>query len=394
MLSLFPNERLTFTRHEKATDWMSDEDINLKYVKGEIRIVTMDGRHPLKRIIAMLDRGDCELQPEFRRRHRWHNRKKSHLIESFIINVPVPPIFLYEDRPSHYEVVDGFQRLNAVYEFYKDNFVLEGLEKWPELDGRRYSQIPDRIKRGIDGRYLSSVILLYETPKDENEAQGLKHMVFERINSGDVRITPQEIRNAILRGPLNDLCCKLSHNKYLRSTWNIAETDDEELLIENKHYQRMEDVELVLRFFANRQRRELMHPGESLKHYLDEFLRHGNQEFSQEVLTKLEDLFEQTIRLVYDTFGERAFWLRHPWNDEWVWWKGATMAVYDPMMYVFSQHVENRKRILDSCEKIQYGLEELYRTNYYVFKGERHIHQDDLERRIALFEDIIANIIG
>ncbi|WP_207678500.1 DUF262 domain-containing protein [Desulfonema magnum] len=393
-MSLFPKEKLTFTHHEEAADSMSDEDINEKYVKGEVRIVTEQARYPLKTIVSMLDSGDYELQPDFQRRHRWYDSKKSQLIESFIMNVPIPPIFLYEDSPSHYEVMDGLQRLTAIYEFYTDKLVLEGLEKWSELNGRRYSQLPEQITKGIDRRYLSSIILLYETAKDEKEAQKLKQMVFERINSGGVRLTPQESRNAILRGPLNDLCCKLSRNKYLCRTWGIPETDDEESLFENKHYREMKDVELVLRFFATRQRRQLMRSRESLKHYLDQFLRYGNQEFSQELLEKLEDLFSQTISLVYGTFGEKAFWLRRPWNDGWHWERRARMTVYDPLMYVFSQHLGNKKQIFDSREKILYAVEELYREKYDEFKGKKYIHQDDIERRIALFEDIIANIIG
>ncbi len=217
-MPLFPDERLAFTTHEEAAEPMSDEDINEKYVKGEVRIVTEQARYPLKTIVTLLDSGDYELQPEFQRRHRWYEYKKSQLIESFIMNVPIPPIFLYEDRASHYEVMDGLQRLTAIYEFYTDKLVLEGLEKWPELNGCRCSQLPDQIKRGIDRRYLSSIILLYETAKNEEEAQQLKQMVFERINSGGVRLTPQESRNAVLRGPLNDLCCKLSRNRYLCKT--------------------------------------------------------------------------------------------------------------------------------------------------------------------------------
>ncbi len=156
----------------------------------------------------------------------------------------------------------------------------------------------------------------------------------------------------------------------------------------------MGDVELVLRFFASRQRRELMHPKEFLKHYFDRFLRYGNQEFSQEVLDNLENLFEDTISLVYGTFLEKAFWMRHPSNDGWIWWRRATMTVYDPLMYVFSQYVENKKQILNSHEKIQCGIEELYRTNYNEFKGKKYIDQSDINRRIALFKDLIASITG
>ena len=79
------------------------------------------------------------------------------------MNVPIPPIFLYEDRYSHYEVMDGLQRLTAIFEFYTGCTCLEGLDQWPELNKRRYSQLPDQVRRGIDRRYLSSIILLQET---------------------------------------------------------------------------------------------------------------------------------------------------------------------------------------------------------------------------------------
>ncbi|MDM8522365.1 DUF262 domain-containing protein [Desulfococcaceae bacterium HSG8] len=393
-MSLFQNEKLSFTHSDKKnTDSMSDEDINMKYVKGDFRIMTALARYPLKTIVTMLDSDDYELQPELRRRHRWYDYKKSHLIESFIMNVPVPPIFLYEDRPSHYEVMDGFQRLTAICEFYKDQLVLEGLEKWPELNGRRYSQLPDRIKKyGIDRRYLSSVILLHETAEDDEEAQQLKQMIFERINSGGVRLTPQESRNAICRGPLNDLCCKLSRNKYLCRTWGIPESESDELF-ENKHYQRMEDAELVLRFFANRHRRTLMSERQSLKDYLDKFLRHGNG-FSEDVLEKLEILFDQTIELIFNTFEEKAFWLMRPWNSGWIWWRGATKTVYEPMMHVFSQHIKDAEQILRNREKFQREIETFYQENYHIFKGNEHISQRNIEERTDLFEEFVTNIIG
>jgi hypothetical protein len=142
-MNLFPNEKLDFT-HIETTDatLMSNEEINSKYVKGDVRIVTEQARYPLPQIVPMVESGDYELNPEFQRRHRWDDQKKSRLIESFIMNVPIPPIFLYEDRFSHYEVMDGLQRLTAIYGFYTNQLVLDGLEEWPELNGRRYSELP------------------------------------------------------------------------------------------------------------------------------------------------------------------------------------------------------------------------------------------------------------
>src|SRR5208337_1398120 len=215
-MHLLPNERIDYPDEQAYSPGDQRDDlINQKYIKGDVRIVTEQARYPLNTIASMVESEDYKLNPEFQRRHRWDTDKRSRLIESFIMNVPIPPIFLYEDRYSHYEVMDGLQRLTAIYEFYKDRLVLEGLEEWPELNGRSYSSLPEQLRRGVDRRYLSSVILLQETAKDPTEAQRLKQMVFERINSGGVKLEPQESRNAIYDGPLNRLCIKLARTPAL-----------------------------------------------------------------------------------------------------------------------------------------------------------------------------------
>jgi hypothetical protein len=123
---------------------------------------------------------------------------------------------------------------------------------------RNTSNVSLRLSCGIDRRYLSSVILLKETAKSEEDALRLKQMVFERLNSGGERLTPQETRNAIFDGPLNRLCIRLSKDGALCRLWGIPEPEETELeggppsqeRAENEAFRRMEDVELVLRFFA------------------------------------------------------------------------------------------------------------------------------------------------
>ena len=133
---------------------LSDDEINEKYKKGEIRIVTEQARYPLDSIPKMLESKKYILDPEYQRRKRWGNVRKSRLIESFIMNVPIPPIFLYEIEYSLYEVMDGQQRLTAIDDFYQGNFQLEGLQYWRELNGRKYENLPEQVRRGIDRRYL------------------------------------------------------------------------------------------------------------------------------------------------------------------------------------------------------------------------------------------------
>ena len=132
----------------------TDEEINEKYLKGEVRIVTEQARYPLSAIKDMFNGQDYILTPDFQRRLRWDRVKQSKLIESFIINVPIPPIFLYEKDYSTYEVMDGLQRITAIKEFYEDRYTLEGLDIWPELNGKKYSTLPEQVRKGIDRRYI------------------------------------------------------------------------------------------------------------------------------------------------------------------------------------------------------------------------------------------------
>lgn len=138
-----------FHRKSEASELlkMSDEEINAKYKRGEIRIVTEQARYPVKSIKSMLDGEDYKLDPEYQRRKRWDIGKKSRLIESFIMNVPLPPIFLYEYDYSKFEVMDGLQRLTTIYDFYSGEFALESLGYWKELEGKKYQDLPEEIQK-------------------------------------------------------------------------------------------------------------------------------------------------------------------------------------------------------------------------------------------------------
>lgn len=380
------------------TRQMTDEEINEKYVKGNVRIVTEQARYPLTAIAGMIESKDYELNPEFQRRRRWDDGKKSRLIESFIMNVPVPPIFLYEYVYSHYEVMDGIQRLFAIHEFYNDKLRLKGLKEWKELEGRTYSELPEQIKRGIDRRYLSSVILLYETAKNPEEAQRLKQLVFERINSGGVELEPQESRNALYNGPLNKLCIKLSRNIHLCKTWKIPEPTEDEInqgiisnkLQKNETYKKMDDVELVLRVFAFKDNPA---PRTALRDFFDEYLKVGNK-YSPQKLNEYESLYNNTIKLVYDTFQEKAFYIwRRRRDNTWGWYEKPTIIVYDALMHVFSQHIKNAETITSHRQEFQDNIKKIYESNSPTFSGRKTNMRNIVDRR-NLFKSLVTDIIG
>ena len=383
---------------------LSDEKINEKYVKGDVRIITEQARYPLNTILTIVNNPSYILNPEFQRRHRWGIEKKSKLIESFIMNVPIPPVFLYEISFSEYEVMDGLQRLTAISQFYKDEFALEGLMEWKELNGRRYSELPEQIQKGIDRRYLSSIILLQETAKNENEAQRLKQLVFERINSGGEKLTAQETRNALYPGKLNSLCLKLARDKNFCQMWNIPEpifdTPDAEKvtdeLTKNPLFSRMEDAELVLRFFAYRQIEKW--EGVSLETFLDEFLLKGNF-FAEEIISNYAHIFKRTISLIYSTLGETAFWLirKRKFKDgsegEWKYYERPTKVLYDPLMYLFSNYIEQEELLLERKEQLKVKLEALYIEKQEVLGG-RNTNRNDVLSRIELINQVFENILS
>jgi hypothetical protein len=385
----------TFTFQDKLPIFLvslSDNEINEKYKKGEIRIVTEQARYPLDSIETMIDSKKYILDPEYQRRKRWDNARKSRLIESFIMNVPIPPIFLYEIEYSIYEVMDGQQRLTAIYDFYKGNFKLEGLEYWRELEGRNYQDLPEQVRRGIDRRYLSSIVLLQETAKSQEEAEYLKQIVFERLNSGGEKLTPQETRNALQNGKFNQLCIKLSQNEYFRKMWNLPlESEGEKKLLESESYRKMEDVELVLRFFAYRHIDKLKSPVDK---FLDEYLKQANS-YSNETMNKLENIFNETIDLIYQILGNSAFIPPKEGRNR----NTPLKTIYDPIMQVFANNISHKEILLEHKETIVRNLYSSRKSPFIqqeksktLFDGSYN-NRKDVEARIQYFQKFLQSYI-
>lgn len=383
-----------------------DEELNSRYVTGEVRIVTESARYSLAGILKMLEEkvaSDTEgrlrydLDPEYQRRHRWTKERKSRLIESFLMNIPVPPVFLYERDYAQFEVMDGRQRLTALAEFYRNEFALEGLEYWKELNGRTYEKLPSKVRDGIDRRYISSIILLKETARDEQQAAHLKKLVFERLNSGGVALSHQEARNAVYRGKLNDLCLELSENIAFRNMWQIPEEPradigetDESLSQGEKMFQKMEDVEIVLRFFAYRHLSHLDMGLNNISMFLDRFLDEGNK-FPDAVLREYRNIFEATTSLLWEILGDDAF-CRMVVEE-----KGRerpTKIVYDPLMWAASRYAtgDNRAALLKNPDMLRERLAAMYVEHKDIFAG-RRTNANHVRERNHRMEEAFADVI-
>lgn len=389
----FENENIEIFKTEEINNHIvSDEEINEKYISGEVRIVTEQARYPLDTICTMLNSGKYLLRPDFQRRRRWDRSKQSRLIESFIMNIPIPPIFLYEYEFSKYEVMDGLQRLTAIKEFYDDKFSLEGLEYWKELNGKKYSELPQEIKSGIDRRYLSSLILLKETASSKTKADEMKQLVFERINSGGVKLEYQESRNALHSGNFNDLVISLSRNEYFCKIFDIPISEEEtEELANNTMYKTMADVEMVVRFFAMRYLDE--YEGISLKVFFDKFTDSANK-LPQSVLDDYQHVFEQTIKLVYDIYGEQAFCLYKQVSGKQQWYltRNPKKTIYDPVMTVLSQKLDYADTFNNNKDKVMAATIELMKNQPELFNGRKGT-KSDIAKRIDAFDAMFNKFI-
>lgn len=411
---LLEGELVSFTQ-ENVKQKASDEELNSRYVKGDIRIVTEQARYPLAGILQMLEETKADetgviskrymLDPEYQRRHRWNDIRKSRLIESFLLNVPVPPVFLYERDLARFEVMDGRQRLTALSEFYADKLVLVGLEYWPDLDGRRYSELPSKVRDGIDRRYISSIILLQETATNEAQAAILKKLVFERLNAGGVKLASQETRNAIHSGPLNTLCLQLSENQEFRRMWGIPQdpdaigatqddyvddASDESTALGLRMFQKMEDVELVLRFFAYRQINVFKAGLNKISEFLDLFLIKGNR-FPSDLLQIYREMFDSTIAFLWKVLGADCFTLLEPSK------KRATKIIYDPLMYVANSPavISHQPQLILHKEVLREELQKMYAANTELFAGRRTNFADTQQRNQqvgAAFAEAISRI--
>lgn len=258
-----------------------------------------------------------DLKPEYQRRYRWNDIRQSKLIESFLMNVPVPPIFLNEDEIGTYSVIDGKQRLISIHKFLTDDLKLKGLEVFSKLNGKYYSNLQQKVQKIIKTRTILRAIIILRQSNDD-----IKFEVFQRLNTGGVSLNAQEIRNSAYPGPLNDLILKLSGNAIFQKLLGILIKEESTI------YQEMKDVEFVLRFFTFVENPSYFSGDISQK--MSEYMR-KNQRMDSNKLENLKSKFNSTIRIVDKLFGDDAFKRWRPGMQSWK--KKITAPLFDAVMF-------------------------------------------------------------
>lgn len=338
----------------QITDIIEDEDsspdlgdpLEAKYIKQMRQIHPQKIELPISALKQMVEE-QIQLDPSFQRRDRWDNRKRSRLMESIIMNVPIPPVFLGEDKYGQYVVLDGRQRLTAVYEFLRNTYPLEKLEIWSELNGLRYSDLENRgLAPVLRRRFIPAILLLKESSPE------VKYDVFDRLNTGGVTANQMEIRNAVFQGKFNSLLHKLSSTPAFLTQWGIPA--DPETKKENVLYRTMADVQLVLRFFALREPALMK---KSFKWFLGNYMDDRNKAADENpiILETDEKAFHRGLALSTKVFGADKAFVK-PDTDS------KSAPLWDATMVAFST-VDDSKLLPGDLEKLANGILALCTSN-------------------------------
>ena len=320
-------------RLEETQRNMPNADLDLEPIESEsddydaapreYRILTYPADYTLEVLHEKWRKRDIEI-PDFQRQFVWSRGQASKLIESFLVGLPVPAIYLFTDKDTQkYLVIDGQQRLKSVFYFFEGYF-------GPEEEGRRQvfrltnlnerSKWRDKAfvdfdaadKRRLQNSVLRAFIVQQLDPADRTSI----YHVFERLNTGGTLLTNQEIRNCVYRGTLNRLLVELNRDRDWRRVLGKPQPDS-----------RQRDVELILRFFAMM---DISNYEKPLKDFLSNFMQRERNPVPAS-LDQMRHTFQMACQTVVNCLGEKPFHLV----------AGLRPGAFDAVMVAFAKNLEH-----------------------------------------------------
>lgn len=304
-------------------------------------LVTAQADYNLGTLRDLADESTIDMKPHFQRRYRWDDKKKAKLIESLLLNVPIPPIYLNEDRYGRYSVIDGKQRVSAIQDFFNNTVSLNGLQVFAELNGLYFRDLPRDLQTILRTRpTLRAIIVLRQSDP------AIKYEVFQRLNTGGVPLNAQEIRNNVFSGELNTQINKAGESEQFYKVLGIRKKAD------SKIFQEMRDSELVLRYLTFARTWNSFKGGVKLQ--LDSFMEKNRSAKADTVKTLIDQFFD-ALSKVYAVFGENSF---KRWQPEKNTWRNQVLAsLYDAEMlglqgYSIADLQSNKEAILANFKSL------------------------------------------
>ncbi|EBK5185316.1 DUF262 domain-containing protein [Salmonella enterica] len=309
----------------------------------ERKVVIQPYDYAVRTLVDMIIEGDLILEPDYQRKYQWDDIKASRLIESIALNIPVPVVYLAEEKDGTFSVIDGQQRLTSLFRFIKANEIenlfpdsglmplkLTGLKIISEINGKEYLELDRVLRSNIAKRAIRCIVVLNESD------EALKFEVFERLNTGSASLSDQEVRNCVYRGSYNELLKKLAQYDKFVELISLPEQDAKS----------MKAVELVLRFLAYRELSASSDYSDNYSEYLNLHMEE-NREISTARAESVTSLFYGTVDLIHDVLGP-GIAFRKP-KDQTDPSKGYFQnringSIYESQMVAFSRAFEQGKK--------------------------------------------------
>lgn len=318
--------------------------------------------YPFETLVDRVDKGKLNLNPEFQRKYKWDkdgNERASKFIESCLMRIPLPACYFAEKTDNTQEVIDGVQRITTIKNFFSDEFALEGLTIFKELEGLKFSELGD-YRAELETTTIRCIVLRKDNKKE------LINEIFARLNRGAVELTAQEIRHAVYPGVLDNLLIELSQNPIIEE-FGKGERG-------TKTNDGRESEEIILRFFALNS--DLVDYDNKLSKYMDKYMTDTLNIEDSEILL-LRDKFNSTLQKCINTFDDYLF--ANPTRTQ----PRQSLAIYDLVMWSFSneenEFISNNKQALKDAF---YELCESAEFNKTMAGGVQQKHSILLRRRL------------
>lgn len=331
----------------------------------------------LSSLSSLIRNKQIDLSPNYQRRNRWQDPRKSKLIESFLMNVPIPPIFLNEDEYGKYSVIDGKQRLTAINDFMLGRFRLKGLEVFAELNNLSVDDLPSTLMTALETRAtLRAIIILRQSDPD------IKYQVFQRLNTGGIKLNPQEIRNSAWPGDLNTMILQESSTTAFHNALGIADKNKSAI------YKEMRDAEFVLRFLTFRDDWESFSGGMGRR--LDRFMA-DNHAMPPGRVEEMRGEFNKAIEKAVAAFGSTTF---RRWVPEKETWRKQVLAsAYDAEIFGVIPYPEEQLRshqpqLIDEL-KLLFSDEDFRRAIDAATNTPTYFRE-----RISMMRAMISSVLG
>lgn len=249
-------------------------------------------------IMNIYEDGDLIISPEYQRSYRWSEEQKTKFIESILLGIPVPPIFVAEDDDGKWELVDGLQRTSTILSFFgilsnsnKNNLTLGKSELSDDLlENINIKNLPLKLNLTLKRAVCRIEILRWDSKFD------MRYELFRRLNTGSSPLSKQEIRNCIYRGKLNSLLFKLSENKNFLKIMHKSDKQDA-----------MYFEELILRYFTVKNNHNKLYISSNVSNYLNSFMDNVNKQNIDFNYEKEEQDFIDVINFLIDNKITKPF---------------------------------------------------------------------------------------